>query len=555
MPRLCVTTREQGTQCSAFTTGPSLLELLQLAWLPVRSGCRHSGACGLCRVRIIRGDAGPLKMAESFHLEPDRQAAGERLACQVVPTGDLEVELLAPARTFEPRPLSCASPTSPSAAMPGPPPHRRARGAGAARRLGVAVDLGTTVLSLSLCDLDSGERLADCTGANPQAGLGSDVLSRLQAAVESPEDRAGLAQMVVAAIGVGIWDMTTRAGVPLARIERLFLVGNSAMIALLASRRIEQQLMPDQWDRPDLGLTYDASPWTLAWGLDAATRIEILAPLGGFVGSDLLAAALAVRLSEGEAPALLIDFGTNSELALWDGERLHVTAAAGGPAFEGSGISCGWPAERGAIAHVRQHGDGLAFEVLGGGQARGLCGSGLVDLVAVLVRSGRLSALGRFEPGIPGDGFPLPADPREQAMATGGLAQLRLTKADVDSFQRAKAAIGAGTQALLDSAQLSSGAALQLWLAGAFGAALNLDNARALGLLPELSDRRCHFVSHAALSGCEQAMLDEQRAATIDQMRRRVQLVNLARYADFESAFMDHLYLRPQSNGFSRVAT
>nr|WP_280818756.1 ASKHA domain-containing protein [Thiorhodococcus minor] len=549
MPKLSVITEESAPQCLAFEPGPSLMALLQTAWLPVRSGCHNSGACGLCRVRVIRGDAGQASLAETLHLDSGNLAAGERLACQIFPNADLEVEILAPARAFEPRPMhSLTRDDNPSPSM-----QRPCRPSpGADDRLGIAVDLGTTMLRLSLCDLGSGERLADCAGVNPQLSSGLDVLSRLQSAVESPDARARLSQSVVAAIGTGIWDMMMHTRVPLARIQRLSIVGNTAMLALLTSNRIEQQLRPQHWDQPGAALTYDADTWSLAWGLAPDTEIELVPPLGGFVGSDLLAAALAARLDANAAPALLIDFGTNSELALWDGEHLHVTAAAGGPAFEGSGISCGWPAERGAITRVRPGDeDRLAFEVIGGGEPRGLCGSGLVDLIALLLRRRQLSAIGGFASAIPARGFQL----RDAAMTAPPIrSPLTLTKADVDSFQRAKAAIGAGIQALLDSAQLPAGSLRQLWIAGAFGAALDLENARSIGLLPALDDARCHFAEGAALLGCEQILLDRAAAAQGKRLRDRIRLINLAQYPAFETAFMAHLYLRPQTESAAAFA-
>lgn len=551
MPILSVLTAEPIAQCVEFEPGPSLMALLQTAWLPVRSGCHNSGACGLCRVRILRGEAGEVSVAEALHLDTDQLAAGERLACQVFPEADLEVEVLAPARAFEPHPLRSHSASDRPAA-----PSRRAATRCSTGRLGVAVDLGTTMISLSLCDLERGERLADCAGINPQASAGADVLSRLQSAAESPDERARLAQIVIAAIGAGIWDMTMRAGATLERIERLAIVGNTAMLALLASSQIERQLQPNLWEQPAQVLEYDAATWALAWGLASETSIALVAPLGGFVGSDLVAAALATRLSDDEAPTLLIDFGTNSELALWDGQWLHVTASAGGPAFEGSGISCGWPAERGAITHVREGDEqGLAVEVLGGGEARGLCGSGLVDLIALLLRTRQLSSIGRFAATVPPDGFPLFNPASAKSELPSARSPLTLTKADVDSFQRAKAAIGAGIQALLESAQLPVAALRRLWLAGAFGAALDLDNARAVGLIPALADASCHFAGDAALLGCEQILLDPSASVASERLRGRTKRVNLAHYPDFDTAFMSHLYLRPQADAGATFRT
>lgn len=536
MPAIRIISEGRTSQRLEFAPGPSLMALLDAAWRPVRRGCRGTGACGLCRVRIDSGEVNPVQLAESLHLEPAQLGAGERLACQVRPNGDVAVAILAPARAFEPRPLRGGPERVPL------PSRVHRENAGCGDGLAVAVDLGTTILSLSLCDLRSGARLADCEGSNPQARFGADVVSRLQAATESPDERKALAQMAVAAIGEGLLDMVLRAQVRLAQVRRLAIVGNSAMLALLASSDIDRRLQPGHWDRAGAPLDYDAERWLLGWGIAKQARVDLMAPLGGFVGSDVLAAALAVGLDTEDDPVLLIDFGTNSEIALWDGSRLWVTAAAGGPAFEGSGIGCGWPAEAGAVAHVRESGGGLALEVIGGGEARGFCGTGLIDLIASLLRTGQLTAIGRFTGEVSGRGLCV-AD----AEGTSDAQSLVLTKADIDSFQRAKAAVGVGVRALLDCAELSLGAIGRVWLAGSFGVALDLNNARALGLVPPLPDDRFRFAGHAALAGCEQTLISPAAEARIEALRERTRLVNLGQYRGFDACFMDQLYLRPQA--------
>ncbi len=158
--------------------------------------------------------------------------------------------------------------------------------------------------------------------------------------------------------------------------------------------------------------------------------VEVVSPFAGFVGSDLLAGVLATHLTD-RPGGLLIDFGTNSELALWDGTTLWVTSAAGGPAFEGCGIQCGMPAEPGAIYRIdpQQEATGLRFQVIGDGLARGLCGSGLVDLIAFLRRTGDLTSTGKLTIPYPENVFIVQ---RENPA-------IRLTNGDVDIFQRAKA--------------------------------------------------------------------------------------------------------------------
>ena len=204
--------------------------------------------------------------------------------------------------------------------------------------------------------------------------------------------------------------------------------------------------------------------------------MEVIPPCAGFVGSDLLAGVLATRLTD-QPGGLLIDFGTNSEMALWDGRTLWITSAAGGPAFETSQVQCGMAAEAGAIYRVDRQPDAaeLQFRVIGEGQAKGLCGSGLIDLIACLRSTGKLTATGRFA-----------TDAKEGFVIRRENPTIRLSLSDVDMFQRAKGAIGAGIKTLLATAKIKAAELRRICVGGVFGRYLNCRHAQAIGLLPTL---------------------------------------------------------------------
>ncbi len=263
--------------------------------------------------------------------------------------------------------------------------------------LGLAVDLGTTNIRLALLDLENGRCLAQRRGRNPQASYGADVLTRLVAAQESPESARALRELAVSAIGEGLSDLARREGIDLRRVVSLAVVGNTPMLALLAGKNHHQLLQPQHWQAPVDCQPEGAARWAEAWSIHPRADVRFIQPLAGFVGSDLLAGLVATRLLAGPAPALCIDFGTNSEIALWDGVDLWVTSAAGGPAFELWGLSHGMPAEPGAVYRVDRGPNGaLHYQVIGGEEPRGFCGSGLVDLICRLLETGRLSRTGRF---------------------------------------------------------------------------------------------------------------------------------------------------------------
>jgi uncharacterized 2Fe-2S/4Fe-4S cluster protein (DUF4445 family) len=525
MPQLTVITNDITREIS-FNKGDSLRELLSAAGLRVRSGCLGNGACGLCLVQVEAGDAGDPTKVERISLSPEQLSENVRLACQLLPEGDLRVRIIDAASTSHWRDLA-PGPFTPADIGP-------SAGASSETSYGLAVDLGTTHISLSLWDLSLGKRLAGRIGLNPQSVCGQDVVTRLIAAGQSPDSAGKIARMPLDALYEGLLDICSRDGYSLRDVVRAVIVGNTAMLALLTESDPATLLLPDSWMQP-LDLNPDcAKAWAETIGLNPRAVVDVVSPIAGFVGSDLLAGVVATRLTE-EPGSLLIDFGTNSEMALWDGGTLWVTSAAGGPAFESSGVQCGMPAEPGAIYRVlRQQDGGMDFQVIGGGEAKGLCGSGLVDLIALLCTAGELKPTGRFDTG---DGF---------AVQKEGPA-IRLTKGDVDMFQRAKAAIGVGIETLLGKAQIGADGLRRVCVCGVFGARLNTRNARKVGLLPDIPDDRIELCGNTALAGCESLLLSPAMEAELSALRERTAIINLSRIADFEELFLENLYLRPMT--------
>lgn len=494
--------------------GATILQVLESSDARVRTGCAGNGACGLCRVRILAGrqNVSAATAVELEHLDASLVAGGVRLACQAVAHGDVELEIVNAAppsrwRRIQPEPL---------------------RGLGGARQsigpgVAAALDLGTTNLTLSVWDRGSNRRLAALRGPNPQARFGADVVTRLQAACDASTALA-LAAAVERAVADALREVAS------AEVSRVVAVGNAAMLAL-ARGSPGTLLDPATWASLAPEGPHAPLRWALAGGREA--DVELVPALGGFVGSDLLAAVTAADLLGGEAPAVLVDFGTNSEIALWDGRTLWVASAAGGPAFEGSGSICAMPAEPGAIFRVRPLGRSLGFDVIDGIEPRGVCGTGLVDWVACLLRAGILSARGKLL----------------QAGAMASLGEgpggVELTSRDVDVFQRAKAAIGAGVRLLARRAGIEVGDLRRVVSTGLFGTSLDVANAQAVGLLPDLPLDRFELHDDLALAGCELLLLSPGAARAIAAVRERAALLNLARCPEFEDLFVEGLYLAP----------
>lgn len=530
MPVLRITT-ENGERVITFAAGASLRDILAASGLPVRSGCGGMGVCGLCLVRIEAGEVPPPNGTELRRLRPEQISRGERLACQLFPYGDLTLTVTRQSRAAAWRsiPVDDLCPLDPGL------PERSV--ANSDRPLGVAVDLGTTHIRLSLWDLVKGERLACRTGLNPQALFGSDVMTRLTAARASRESAEEIGRLAREAIGEALLQIAAVEGCRLPEIGRVAIVGNSAMLALLAGKSFDLLLNPAYWTSGIDCRPLETASWCEEWGIDPGAVVEVAQPVAGFVGSDLMAGVLATRLTDEPGGALLIDFGTNSEIALWDGETLWVTSAAGGPAFEGCGISCGMPAECGAICRIELRSPAPTFhcEVIGGGRAEGICGSGLVDIIATLQMAGILNATGRFV-----------RDPGEGGLTiVPGRDDLVLGARDVDAFQRAKGAIGAGTKCLLEMAGMGAGELRRVCVCGAFGRFLNIPNAQSIGLLPEMPAGMVELWGNSALAGCERLLFTPDGEAPLRVLKEKTRTVNLAQVPEFEGLFVENLYLRP----------
>ena len=509
----------------------SVRDILESTDMRVRSGCGGRGACGLCKVLVEAGEANSPTPVERIHLDQAELDEGVRLACQLMPESDLQIEILAssPKSNWRTPIAEAARPIGRSVSPPAAdiPPNVKTP-------LGAAVDLGTTHISVALHELSSGARIAARYGSNPQIHYGSDVVTRLIAAAKSSELAFSMSRQVVAAIGEALLDMALREGIDIRQVIRVAVVGNTAMLALLSGRNFESLLQPSQWTTRLDCLPKNPSAWAAEWSIHPRAEVMVLPPLAGFVGSDLTAGIVATHLMEAEG-ALFIDFGTNSEIALWDGRLLRVTSVAGGPAFEECGMSCGAPAESGAIFRVDSNGAEFHFAVIDDAKPCGVCGSGLVDLLACLARSGLLTEKGRFAASVPDEGFTL----------LRGEKNIVLTKRDVDLFQRAKAAVGAAVEVLLTEAAMDCEDLKRVCVGGFFGRFLDIDNARKIGLLPMTPPDRIELCGNTALSGCADALLSKDALELFGQLGTRAMLIDLPRHPGFEDLFLKNLYLLP----------
>ncbi|MFH2140449.1 MAG: ASKHA domain-containing protein [Pseudomonadota bacterium] len=514
----------------SIARGTSVRDALDTTELRVRAACGGTGSCGACVVRLIQGDVNPHTLAEYQKLTAEERTQGARLACQLRLKSDTEILLDHPARPS----LWRSIPAEDLAPSPGKLPTLTQH------IYGVAVDLGTTHIRVALWDRKRGKRIAARRGPNPQVAFGADVLNRLDAALASVERSAELAKLARTAIVQAVRDILARdvgeVAPMLAEIGQVSVVGNTAMLALLTEQGAADLIDPETWLHAVNIQPCDAAAWNAQWYMPNAA-ISVLPPVAGFVGSDLIANLIATNLTSGPVGSLLLDVGTNTEIALWDGHTLHVTSVPGGPAFEGGGIRFGMPAEPGAICSIRPlaGSDGFSCDTIGDSEARGFCGSGLADAISVLLAAGILKPSGRFAvaPGEEGYRF-IPGNPRSA-----------LHGVDVDAFQRAKAATSAAMTQLLRQAGMGWHDLQRLCVCGAFGHTLNIAHAQAVGLLPQIDPSRVELYADATLAGCERALLSEGGDALFNVMSDKVQAINLSQAKGYDDCYIDHLRLRP----------
>jgi uncharacterized 2Fe-2S/4Fe-4S cluster protein (DUF4445 family) len=517
-------------QSVIFNAGQNLRDILDAANYRVRTGCRGNGACGLCRIRIEKGSVNEPTQNEMLHLSGEQIFSGIRLACQLKATDDMAITIINPA---------------PDSVWQRIPEGAVSRGvnvcdetkkflpADIKNPYGAAVDIGTTNICISIFELLSGEWLAERKGLNPQMRYGSDVITRLTSASESRENAELIRSITIKAVGNALLDIAKTDGIDIRQVFYLAVTGNTAMISLLSGRNCRLLLQPKNWTKYIDCLPENTGQWINELGIHPAAMVEIIPPLAGFVGSDFLAGITATRLTEGVSPAVFIDFGTNSEIALWDGQTLWVTSAAGGPAFELSGISCGMPAESGAIFRVLHD---LSFKVINNCRPLGLCGSGFVDLIACLLHSGKLLKIGKFSSDISSGFF---------TVAETGQNSISLRETDIDAFQKAKAAIAGGVKVLLKRAGIRFKELKRICIGGEFGKFLDISNCQAVGLLPPLMPDIIEIWGNTSLLGCEDIVLCSAARDRLHDAVSRSKIINLSQEEDFEELFFENLYLEP----------
>lgn len=474
--------------------GENLLAVLRTQGYDINSVCSGNGSCGKCKVRFV-SPPGALTGIEQRLLRPREAAQGVRLACCVTLESDCTIDI----------------PSDSGMAIVGAGAQKRENGGG---RCFAAIDIGTTTLVAALTDA-SGSVLASKGEKNRQAAFGADVISRVKHI-----HAGGLGELQrTAATQIDSMLTALLEDSPGLRIQSTTVSGNTAMLNIFFNE-----------DCSGLGF----SPYTPAFlssrrapaaslGLSVGGDVISVAGMASFAGGDITAGIVALPAKE-DGCCLLLDLGTNAEIALYGRGKIWCTSAAAGPAFEGASIRQGMGAVNGAVCSFELANGSPRVRTIGNKPAKGICGSGLIDIVAQLLDNGIIDETGRL---------------------LGGSFEIcdgvHLYAEDVRELQLAKAAIAAAIELLIAHSGVAYDDITYVFISGGFGNYINTANAVRLGLLPEELKKKTAAVGNSSLAGCILCAVSPEKMALADETAQKAVYLDLANSPEFSDAYIEHM--------------
>ena len=417
---------------------------------------------------------------------------------------------------------------------------------------GIAIDVGTTTIAAYLCNLKTGELIATQSMMNPQVVYGEDVMSRITYTVTHPDGLEKVHQSIIDALNQLIGAVAKRSGLSSDDILELTIVGNTAMHHLLL--RIDPRYLAVSPFTPVVHRSMDIKARNLGLKVHPSANVHILPIEAGFVGADNVGVLIAEEPYRQDAMVLIIDIGTNGELVMGNKERLLSSSCATGPALEGAHIRFGMRAAAGAIERVSIDPNNLEvnFKTIGeknwqseskGASAIGICGSGIIDVVAELFRNKIILQGGRFSESIPSPRLRTSDQGPEFVIAwrdeTSIGKEITITQQDIRNVQLAKAALYTGAKLMMKKLGIEK--LDKVILAGAFGTYINTEAAMILGMFPDCDSRNVYAVGNAAGDGARIALLNRDKRVEADEIAREVDYIELTIEKDFQKEFIDAL--------------
>ncbi|MFO8030528.1 MAG: ASKHA domain-containing protein [Cyclonatronaceae bacterium] len=485
--------------------GSNLLDVLRSRNFRVYAPCGGEGTCGKCLVSVH--DIG----------QPDRKQV---TSCRYTVDRDIEVDL--------PDATEAGVLASQYKRLRELPPAPGPASSLSQNPIGAAIDLGTTTIAVHLADLKSGSLIETRTARNPQAVFGADVISRIHHCMVDEDGLDTLQSQVTGTFNRLVSEFADSHGLPAADIVKVTVAGNATMMHILLGKHPE----PLAFTPFKPVFTGKKQVPAASLGLDIHPRAEvhILPSFSAYVGADVVAGLAALDPESNPENYLFVDVGTNGELALVTPDRILCCATAAGPAFEGANLACGMEAAAGAISRYRGPDD---CQTIANAPPVGICGSGLVDIVASLLRRGVIREDGFLaEPAVI---FPAERPGVESGSRPG--RDILLTPGDVREVQLAKSAIAAGVALLLRHAGCRTDDIGAVYLAGGLGNYLQPRSAVEISLFPRELEGRIIPVGNTSASGALLALKSEQFGACLDEVLSRMELFELSGHPEFPDEF------------------
>ncbi len=533
--------------------GALLGDVVAKTGFPLEQPCAGRGTCGKCKVLVEKGVAEPDEI-ERKNLTPGELALNNRLACRARVKGETRI-VLSPIVVYSNKIFKHSTRYRKEKDVP----------------LGLAIDLGSTTVAAFLTMLDNGEVAAAGGGLNQQTVYGADVISRLAAAVDNSDNAVRLHRLALASINQAV-DSLRLSNRNRERIERVVIVGNVAMHHLLARQPLKQlAVMPFQ--------PYSAESIVDAKSLMGGifpdkTHVSLPPLIGGFVGSDALACLAYFGFDDADAPMAAIDLGTNGEVMVTDGDRILTASTAAGPAFEGVNISCGSRAVDGAITKVEADGDQFKLTTIAEAEPVGLTGSGLLSAIAEFRRVGLIDPSGRINPACDQYSDKIENGDEESSAkpsSTSGTLppecerfanqiskddkgarriqltpdkDLYLTQLDIRELQKAKGAIRAAIDVLMNQLDLKPEEMKEVILTGSFGGQVDIDAILQIGMIPPVKSEAVNTIANGAGLGAAMFLTDEGFALA-EKLAQKAEQVDLDLDPQFNRFYVEGMTLAP----------
>ena len=490
--------------------GTNLLDIIREHELPIDAPCGGRGTCGNCKVHVN---------------------GIEQLACKTTVEDDAEVVIISSTEGQDILTESAAS-------------SKQGGSAPDSCHVAFAIDIGTTTVVVKALDTGSGRELGVRAFTNPQRPYGADVLSRINI---SMDDASQLSGIITEALDHAIAGIVHDANIDMQKVEKVVVAGNTTMSYLLLNMRCRSLGLAPFFAEYEIEPSY---AYAKVFGSNTLECPVLIYPyISSFVGGDIVSGLVHIRNHwepEDTASFMLVDMGTNGEIAFHCRERMITTSTAAGPALEGGNISCGMSGTDGAIysADIDENKGEFHIKTIGDSSALGICGSGVIDLVAKLVTAGYVEPTGAFsEKGLELAIEWKPDPDSEKTMKALVIAegldknpQIVFTQKDIREFQLAKGAIRAGIDILIsEMGELPE----TFYLAGGFGQNIDLESAFAVGLIPSTMRGKIRFAGNTSLGGCIDACVSEESILPALGDAEGAEEINLGSHKDFNNTFME----------------